>query len=420
MCSIGEDDFGDEGGLHGMLPTGNIPTDETPVVCKKCNLQSAIVKLNFKDAQCEQCFLTYIRHKFRANLGITKIVSRFAKVVVIYDGKESTSVLLHLVHYATTQGQFKRLQLNPSILFIDDSCLYDLQPDQRRAHITEVQQLLRQFDIPAFYTSLASVDSVPLPIDTVSQLDEAQLLSEQKFIASMAAIGSLSSRQDYVHCVRAKVMRKVADHLQCPFVFTSEICPDLAIKLLSNIALGRGSSVAQDVSFCDPRSSAVQIVRPIRDFDAVEVETYVKVHSIRVLESAKLYGADADEFASIQNLTKGFVEDLQLNFQSTVSTVFRTGSKIATAAVDVGVREGNIARKCMMCMSQLDTSDSTTLLAIEFSRCTSLQAGQCDGGIMVDQNDDDNRNAKFLQNLCHGCNNIFRDLNEDSNVLDYM
>lgn len=403
-----------------MLPTDTKPNDELKAVCKKCNLQPAIVKLNFKDAQCEQCFLTYIRHKFRANLGITKIVSRFAKVVVIYDGSASTSVLLNLVHHATKQGQFKRLQLNPNILFIDDSCLYDLQPDQRRAHITEVQQLVRQFDIPSFYTSLASVDGVPLPIDTVLQLDEAQLSSEQKFMSSLAAIGSLSSRQDYVHCVRDKIMRKVANHLDCPFVFTSEICPELAITLLSNIALGRGSSVAQDVSFCDPRSSVVQIVRPIRDFDAVEVDTYVKVHGIQLLESAKRYGSDADEFASIQNLTKGFVEELQLNFQSTVSTVFRTGSKIATAAVEVGIREGNFAKKCEMCMSHLDTTDSTTLLAIEFSRCTSLQAGQCNGNALVDQNVDEKRHAKFLQNLCHGCSNIFRDLNDDSNVLDYV
>lgn len=420
MCSIGEDDFGDEGGLHGMLPTDTKPNHELAAVCKKCNLQPAIVKLNFKDAQCEQCFLTYIRHKFRANLGITKIVSRFAKVVVIYDGSASTSVLLSLVHHATTQGQFKRLQLNPNLLFIDDSCLYDLQPDQRGAHITEVQQLVRQFDIPSFYISLASIDGVSLPIDSVSHLNEAQLSSEQKCISSLAAIGSLSSRQDYVHCIRDKLMRKVADHLQCPFVFTSEICPELAIKLLSNIALGRGSSVAQDVSFCDPRSSAVQIVRPIRDFDAVEVETYVKVHGIRLLESARRYGSDADEFASIQNLTKSFVDELQLNFQSTVSTIFRTGSKIATTAVDVGVIEGNLIKKCKMCMSHLDTMDSTTLLAIEFSRCTSLQAGQCDGGTMLHQNDDDNRHADFLQNLCHGCSNIFRDLNDDSNILDYV
>lgn len=403
-----------------MLPTDTKPNDEIEAVCKKCNLQPAIVKLTFKEAQCEQCFLTYIRHKFRANLGITKIVSRFAKIVVIYDGSANTSVLLSLVHYATTQGQFKRLQLNPNLLFIDDSCLYDLQPDQRRSHIIEVQELVRQFDIPSFYTSIASAEGVPLPIDTISEPDEDQLVSEKKFISSLAAIESLSSRQDYVHCVRDKIMRKVADHLQCPFVFTSEICPDLAIKLLSNIALGRGSSVAQDVSFCDSRSPAVQIVRPIRDFDVVEVETYVKVHGIRLLESARQYGANADEFASIQNLTKGFVEELQLNFQSTVSTVFRTGSKIATAAVDVGVREDKLSKKCRMCMSNLDTTDSTTLLAIEFSRCTSLQAGQCDGSAALDPNDDNKRHAEFLQNICHGCSNIFRDLNDDSNVLDYV
>lgn len=62
MCSIGEDDFGDEGGAHTMTidpkSSNSFSLDE---ICKKCNEHNVVVKLNLKDAQCEQCFFQYAR-----------------------------------------------------------------------------------------------------------------------------------------------------------------------------------------------------------------------------------------------------------------------------------------------------------------------------------------------------------------------
>jgi cytoplasmic tRNA 2-thiolation protein 2 len=80
MCSIGEDDFEDLGGVHAMVADNKdekLPDDE---ICKKCNKDKTVVKLSFKVAQCKNCFILYVRHKFRAAIGSTKIVKRDSNV----------------------------------------------------------------------------------------------------------------------------------------------------------------------------------------------------------------------------------------------------------------------------------------------------------------------------------------------------
>lgn len=418
MCSIGEDDFGDEGGLHTMV-SETVPSVaiESPTICKKCNLQPAIIKLDFKEAQCEQCFLTYLRHKFRANLGSTKIVARNAKVIVVYDGLSASTVLLDMIRYARTQDKFKRLHIEPVALYIDNNCLFKLSLDSRIAKFNEIKDLLVQFEIKSFYTSFVldhaiEIENVKITADLLS--------SEEKFLNSLKSIQNLTSQQDYIHCAKSNVIRRIAEQIECQYAFTSEIGSDLAIKLLTNVALGRGSSVAQDVSFCDSRSE-VKIIRPIRDFNGIEIETYIKLTNVLYVLNAPTFGGKTDMFASIQNLTQGFVEELQENFLSTVSTVFRTGSKIAASS---GASSKDCIEKCVFCKSKLDYSESATLRAIEFSRVVSLNAG-IDSGDGLEESvcnavEGLSLNDKSSKLLCHGCRNVFKDLDNPGNAIDLI
>lgn len=406
-----------------------------PALCQKCKQFEPIVKLNFKEPQCEQCFLTYIRHKFRANLGCTKIVARGANVLVTYDGRTESSVLLHLIQFACTLTKFKKLAIKPYVLYIDDTCCQlqqrfaaddNNERYQRRAdHITEVFRLCSAFGMPAHYTTVADYPHVDMTADTATSMNYEHLFTvENCFTNTLNEIGSLSARQDFLHCRREKITRKVAEHLKCPYVFTAETCPDLAIKLLANIALGRGNSVSHDVSFCDTRSSSVQIIRPIMDFDGIDISTYVQVNAIECLPIEKLMddgsgnsaaaAADDDAFGSIQNLTKFFIDDLQVNFQSTVSTVFRTGNKLAKAGAEVVGQATKSGTSCFLCGSNRDDENSATLQAIEYSRNVSTtKLNDCDGA-------GHNNNNKDIKVLCHACSNMFLDCKEDSNIFNYI
>lgn len=61
--------------------------------------------------------------------------------------------------------------------------------------------------------------------------------------------------------------------LKCQYVFLPEISIELASRLLTNMSLRKGSSVAVDVSFCDDRSESI---RPIKDLGEIEVTNYNK------------------------------------------------------------------------------------------------------------------------------------------------
>ena len=50
MCSIVEEDFGDDGGVHAMIEDTKI-SEIADEVCKKCNVEKSVIKLVFKESQ---------------------------------------------------------------------------------------------------------------------------------------------------------------------------------------------------------------------------------------------------------------------------------------------------------------------------------------------------------------------------------
>lgn len=397
MCSIGEDDFGDEGALHTMQPD-LLPTLEPEEICKKCNIQPVVIKLSFKEGQCRDCFLVYVRHKFRATLGATKAVPRGSNVMLYFDGSSAAVVLLDMINHAMTQEPFKRLHFNPFILFIDESAA--LQMD-RGCHLTRIRHLLQQFSFEnCHYSSIGS--------SCVAKLDESDLAAfeenDQLFIGQLNAIKCLTSKQDLMTKTRNNILCKAAQTLGCQFIFTSETVVDAASTLMTNIALGRGASVAQDVAFADRRSMDVTILRPIRDLNKLEVDTYVKLNKLEVLDD-NAYGTSAGDSASIQNLTRKFIHGLQANYTSTISTIFRTGDKIAPKSSET---------VCKFCHSALDLEGSSTLFAVEYSRCLSastLQNRETDFNQIEEKATDllAGSSDGLLKYLCHSCRNIVSD-----------
>lgn len=441
MCSIGEDDFGDDGGAHSMQVEPKLdPTDIiSDGLCKKCNERKVVVKINLKDAQCEPCFFQYVRHKFRAALGTTRVVERGAKVVLVFDGSIECCVLFDMVRYALTQEQFKRLTYKPCALIVDDTGAFETSVEKRNEYLQESLKLLEDFQFETYYISVANKNEAVVRIDNFQsfRIPDAGLEMDKKFAETVNSIKSQTSRHDFVLTARANAIRSAAAQLESNYAFLSTISHQIATTLLVNVALGRGSSVANDISFCDNRpGSEVKLLRPIRNLSSLEVETYVRLspgNSWPAVNHTYANSGSANPSASIQNLTTQFVNGLQENFASTVSTVFRTGDKIASAAA-VPLRPNDDATKqrtCKFCHSLLDYENSATLFAIEYSRCVSACADRNevnDVGVMMQRanaavqgdesalnvnQDDDIR--RMWKHLCHGCRNIFRDLDAEQN-----
>lgn len=424
MCSIVEEDFGDDGGAHAMVedPKSN---GADGGICKKCNSESAVARL-----MCGGCLLVNIRHKFRATLGSTKVVRRHSRVLMDFNGTAASICLLDMVKFAFEQESYKRLCFDMELVFIDEDCVGKHGQDvlKRNERIQEVKSVLEQFpNFKCFYTSIGGTIDRELPlIEQVSTEDVADVIAkEAKFLDMFNSLQSLSSRQDLLAIKRNDLLRHAAAVTKCQYVFLSDISITLATRLLTNMSLGRGSSVANDVAFCDDRIESIKFVRPIKDLCEEEVVTYLELEKLNFLTCSN-HGDDHGQFASIQNLTSKFINDLQQNFSSTVSTVYRTCSKIAPAQTAPAAIEEvpqnfirdltipNMNQRCVICKSFLDYQNSETLFAINFSRYVS----KCAGDQLESKEPTDEHvtgSAKGTKNLlCHGCRNIFIDQSDDA------
>ncbi|XP_064549134.1 cytoplasmic tRNA 2-thiolation protein 2 [Drosophila montana] len=398
MCSIGEDDFGDEGATHAMLPgSSTVGTVITAGSCNKCGLNSLeLYKLNFRAAECHECFLNYARHKFRAALGAAKALPRNAEVLLLVDGSAESLVLLDMLHFAQTQNTFKRLHCSARVLHIDARA----SPSDNDP-LSTLNELRKRYAPFEFYVIQlgAEVHSLQLLKDySASRLDS----TENK-------LRSLTARQDYVRQQRKRLISAVAIQLQCTHVFEPSISTSLAAQLLTSVALGRGGSVALDVALLDDRlQGGVSLLRPLKDLNEQEVQFYINAQQLQPFQSD-----DPSRLsdASLQNLTSAFVVNLQLNYVSTVSTVFRTGNKIAAKRQPIV----EVPSTCALCHSELDSGLSDTLLAIEYSRAVSEM------GVALQQHDNMEALEKrarqrlgSVKDLCHACRNVQAELTSGS------
>ncbi|XP_050095156.1 cytoplasmic tRNA 2-thiolation protein 2 [Anopheles aquasalis] len=442
MCSIVEDDFGDDGGVHAMKEDTPQPQLVENELCRKCNVEQAVLKLDHKEPQCRMCFLNYVRHKFRASLGSSKIVRRGSRVLIILTGTPENVALLDMVRFGLEQDAFKQLRIEPVLMFVDDDFLSKTAPE-RKEKLAILQDILRQFNFPAHYTVSGSTKVMEFPFDSAFTPPESFALDETRLKEIINGTRSVTSKQDLLEQVRKQTYQAVARSLNCNYVFLSDIGIDLAKTLLSHVALGRGCSIAQDVAFCDDRYGTVKLIRPIRDLNPDEITHYLKL-----AEKQHNTIPRVDHFAdrpSLQNLTAKFIDHLQGSFPSTVSTIYRTGDKLdavqptntslpeASTKVDIlGLLEkkkpptpldGGHPEQCVFCGAVLDYRGSKTLYATEYSRLVSSRVNascshedilvkskqmELDAARMVNGEDEDEL-SKLKKNLCHGCRNIFVD-----------
>lgn len=387
MCSIGEDDFGDEGGIHAMVKDVFISHGEEPVICKKCTVNEATVKLMFREKECIDCFIAYARHKFRATLGSSKILPKDSEVLLVFDGSHEALVLLDMLHYAQSQNKFKRLHCSSKILYIDESAIKGTNC------LKDIRSFLSSFQLPTYAINISSKSKESI------ELYKYTADIDQEWMDNYSTLKSSTSKQDLLEVHRKKLIESVAKQLDCDFVFLPHFSTQLASTLLINVALGRGASVASDVALMDNRIPGVKITRPLKDLNQEEVDAYVKVRNLPTLMPVP----SSSKETSIQSITNSFVNDLQKDYSSTISTIFRTGGKITSK---------DTSKACSYCQSPLDIDDSETLLATEFSRIVSKNANQEEMAKSINKLEElalkGLHDVKF-ELLCHGCRNIQKD-----------
>ncbi|XP_008072928.1 cytoplasmic tRNA 2-thiolation protein 2 isoform X2 [Carlito syrichta] len=478
MCQVGED-YG--GPALREPPTAPRPGREHK--CVKCKEGVPVVVIRAGDAFCRDCFKTFYVHKFRAMLGKNRLIFPGEKVLLAWSGGPSSSSMVWQVLEGLSQDSARRLRFMPGILYVDEGVACGQSPEDRAETLTDMRRVLQSTGFPWHLVPLEEVFSLPpsvlrcsaqglvgpegaykTAVDSFLQqqhalaaegaqdsprlaLGEEQLcqlpwdpLDSQSPVGPPAAaqtealtrlfgsVKTLTAKEELLQTLRTHLILHVARTHGYSKVMTGDSCTRLAIKLMTNLALGRGAFLAWDTGFSDERHGDVVVVRPMRDHTLKEVAFYNHLFAVPSVFTPAI-DTKAPEKASIHRLMEAFILRLQAQFPSTVSTVYRTSEKLVKAPRD-GPAASSPTPRCLLCMCTLDidTADSATAFGAQTSHLSQMQpptplaeAGTspepcCAPGVARAQDccrgacEREDPGAHVVEQLCYGCRVNMKDL----------
>ncbi|XP_044013070.1 cytoplasmic tRNA 2-thiolation protein 2 [Aphidius gifuensis] len=386
--------------------------------CLKCKTEKASVKLRGSDVYCNSCFLTSVTHKFRATLGKSKIVRRSDKVLVAYSGESGSVALLNLIRAGMHESVHKRLVFETHVVHIDDGCLLNKTIEQRQARINEIITQTNSLDFKLFVTSIGEIFNEKNPdLREINNYTCSINDNDEKLLNIYNNLTDETSKKDFLHKIREKLIVTVAKCFDCCKIFFDEDSTSLAVTILSNVSLGRGAQLSSDVGFIDDRHTGVMILRPMRDFTRQELNYYMDIHK---LNSFTMKKSSNNSYSSIQGVTESFVIDLDEQFGGTVAAIFRTGEKLSSKSKN---NDDVAIDKCVMCEGYIDTAhfDKTTsaIEATNFSKIVSLKGSLAEHDLaMIDGNlNDDKTIIENGNKKCGDCSGSCGDKNNSDNDL---
>ncbi|KAF5895559.1 cytoplasmic tRNA 2-thiolation protein 2-like [Clarias magur] len=445
--------------------------------CMKCKEGTAVVIIRVGDAFCRSCFNEYFVHKFRAMLGKNRVIFPGEKVLLAVSGGPASSCMLAQVQEGLSRDAPKKLRFTPGIIFIDEGGVCGQSDEQREKTVVQLESIFRMTGFQYHIIPLEQVFTLPesilepvrsreqpsfdykaavdrhiqteltrsrgtsgveesqdamgrLNLQTSTYKPEHKPALEELF----SSLKTLTAKQDMLHTLRQHLILHTARVNGYSKVMMGESCTRLAIKLLTNISLGRGSALAADTAFSDSRYGDVVTLRPMRDYSSKEIGFYNRLFRV---PSVFIPGLDTKtaEKASIQRLTESFVVKLQADFPSTVSTVYRTSEKLNTACPQSSSEEP--AEKCLLCLCALDTKADdasafqATLVSEQLCRgplekkpesdvgCCQGQKPACgDGGCCSTSRVPARSDLKSL--LCYSCRLTIKDMTAVNSLPAYV
>ncbi|CAK1539981.1 unnamed protein product [Leptosia nina] len=217
---------------------------------------------------------------------------------------------------------------------------------------------------------------------------------------------SASTQVDFVSQITQNLWYHFAKEFGCNLIFTAETNTSLSTKLLSNIVLGRGSQIENDIGFADQRNSSIQIFRPMREITDEELDLYVKVKKLIPVPNS-----NKNDNNTLQSVLSNFVADLQNHSPTTISTICKTADKIGSKSLH------NCNKKCELCLNLINRPNKLVATdAITFSKMVS--SGVCSTNTLAKVLDNYPSNVSVFPNiyetLCYTCSKNYNELDTNT------
>lgn len=423
-------------------------------ICFKCKVKPSVVVTRVNDAMCKECFQVYTTHKFRSEIGKSKLVRDGDKVLVAFSGGQSSSTLLHLIREGLSERAHKKLRFIPGLVYVDDGSVVGLDMSARKKLTHFIRLISEQSGFPCFIVSIEDVirANYRRGLDKTEQLTPSNKLtsgkdencvsdtmpekgssteedcasleeqSETDLTRLLSTFKSLSSKEEFLRLLRQRVFLDIAKQHGYSKVMMGECSTRLSVRMMTDIARGKGAHAALDTAFADSRDPDVVILRPLRDFSSRDVAMFNVLFDVKSCFTPTLTTKVAAS-ASIEHATEAFITGLQTDFPSTVSNIMRTAEKL--------VSSGNVEQTpCCLCKGPLDTNVplASALNAVEFSKSVSKNVscndplasccGEGDGSCAAVPRllTQDELNAR----LCYSCRITVSEMNEKDRIPDWL
>lgn len=402
----------------------------------KCGQGTAALVIRVGDPFCRGCFREYFVHKFRAMLGKNRVIFPGEKVLLAVSGGPASSAMVRQVQEGLSREAAKRLRFIPSLVYVEEGAVRRQSPEQREQTLAQMETLLQATGFPYHLIHLEQALELPPSIlqpgpehsgppgssykqavDTFIQQqrqdgdsgtsvpghssqdtpppatprlpDPAQT---QELLRSFEAAGTATAREELLEMLRTHLIVQTARDRGYTKVMMGDSLTRVAIKLLTNLSLGRGAFLAVDTGFTDRRHGDVMVVRPMRDYTAKEIAFYNRFFSVPTVIVPPLF-TKRREKPSIHQLVERFLVGLQEEFPSTISTVYRTGEKLSPEPA----KASSEAQRCLLCLCGLDTEGEEEL-ALEPTLILEEPAAGAES------------KAAYIPMLCYSCRLTFKEL----------
>ncbi|XP_027540770.1 cytoplasmic tRNA 2-thiolation protein 2 isoform X1 [Neopelma chrysocephalum] len=394
------------------------PGDSHPRTCVKCGQGTAALIIRVGDPFCRGCFREYFVHKFRAMLGKNRIIFPGEKVLLALSGGSASSAMVRQVQEGLSREAAKRLRFVPGLVYVEEGAVRRQSPEQRKQTLAHMETLLQATGFPYHLIHLEEALELPPSIlqpgpeqssksgpsgpsykeavdsfiqqkrqegDSATSLpghstqdmpvgppytprlpDTAQT---QELLRIFEAVETSTAREELLQMLRTHLILQMARSRGYSKVMTGETCTRVAIKLLTNLSLGRGAFLAVDTGFTDKRHGDVMVVRPMRDYTAKEIAFYNHFFNIPTVIVPPLF-TKRREKPSIHHLIERFLLGLQEDFPSTISTVYRTGEKLSPDPA----KASSESQRCLLCLCGLDIEGGLRAKLPIFHYCATVAA----------------------------------------------
>ncbi|XP_065517333.1 cytoplasmic tRNA 2-thiolation protein 2 isoform X2 [Lathamus discolor] len=417
-----------------------------------------------RGAAQSDCFREYFVHKFRAMLGKSRIIFPGEKVLLAVSGGPASSAMLRQVQEGLSRETAKKLRFIPSVIYVDEGAVRGQSLAQREQSLACMETLLQATGFPYYLVHLeqalelpASIlqpgpvtpsepgvsykeavegfiqqerqkgngdkdsgTSLPGPVSGESpegppaapRLPPAALT--QELLKLFEAVQTLTAKEELLQMLRIHLILQTARTKGYTKVMTGETCTRVAVKLLTNLALGRGAFLAVDTGFKDNRHGDVMVVRPLREYMAKEIAFYNHFFNVPTVIAPPLPTKRRDK-PSIRHVVENFLMELQEDFPSTISTVYRTGEKLSADRTKPSCE----SERCLLCLCALDL-DGEEELALEPTLIIDDAELEKNGCCHDPPAAGAERKSAYIPLLCYGCRLTFKELGPVTTLPPYV